>query len=159
MLTAELVLVNTFDCVQCLNLKRQEYVAGLTRGHGMHARTAAIITQCASTFECNIHFTHHGRRVNGKSIMGVMMLALDVGKAFTVEVDGSDEYEALESLARHFVHGIPENKCSDFLHYVQHLEDEISAKLQDMNALRVLSGFSRSQIERKSCSRGKVCQD
>ena len=65
---------------------------------GLHARAAAKFVNCASGFESAVQVERAGRRVNGKSIMGVMMLAAAYGTRIRVEVDGDDEAEALAAL-------------------------------------------------------------
>ena len=66
---------------------------------GVHARPSATLTQTASRFRSAVWFTNaKGRRVNGKSIMGVMMLAAACGSMLKIEVDGDDEDAALEAL-------------------------------------------------------------
>jgi phosphocarrier protein HPr len=62
---------------------------------GLHARASAKLTQIASTFPCEIWLTRSGRRVNAKSIMGVMMLAAAKGSVILVEADGADADAAL----------------------------------------------------------------
>ncbi len=66
---------------------------------GLHARPSARLTQLASGFACSVHLTKNGRRVNAKSIMGVMMLAAARGSTVTIETEGEDEAAALEALA------------------------------------------------------------
>lgn len=65
---------------------------------GLHARAAAKLTQCASRFGSEIWLTRNGRRVNAKSIMGVMMLAAGKGAKVTLETSGPDENEAMDAL-------------------------------------------------------------
>jgi phosphocarrier protein len=65
---------------------------------GLHARAAAKLVSCANSFSCNVHLNRNGQRVNGKSIMGVMMLAANQGSTLLLEVDGSDEQEAMQAL-------------------------------------------------------------
>jgi len=65
---------------------------------GLHARASAKLTQVASTFSCEIWLTRNGRRVNAKSIMGVMMLAAGKGSTVTVEAEGADAEAALAAL-------------------------------------------------------------
>jgi phosphocarrier protein HPr len=65
---------------------------------GLHARAAAKFVQCAGRFESSVQVERSGRRVNGKSIMGVMMLAAACGTSIRLEVDGADEAEALAAL-------------------------------------------------------------
>ena len=66
---------------------------------GLHARPSARLTQLASSFKSNVHMSRNGRRVNAKSIMGVMMLAAAKGSTITLETDGDDEVEAIDALA------------------------------------------------------------
>ena len=67
---------------------------------GLHARASAKLTQVASNYQCEIWLTRSGRRVNGKSIMGVMMLAAAKGSVVLVEADGNDAEAALGALLR-----------------------------------------------------------
>jgi phosphocarrier protein len=65
---------------------------------GMHARAAAQFVQLASTFSSHIEIEKDKRRVNGKSIMGVMMLAASKGSKVTLHTDGEDEQESMQKL-------------------------------------------------------------
>ncbi|MCW8827915.1 MAG: HPr family phosphocarrier protein [Gammaproteobacteria bacterium] len=65
---------------------------------GLHARAAAKFVNLASGFESEINISRNGRTVNGKSIMGVMMLAASCGSAIKLSVSGKDEQEALRQL-------------------------------------------------------------
>ncbi|MHB0973374.1 MAG: HPr family phosphocarrier protein [Thiobacillus sp.] len=65
---------------------------------GLHARPSARLTQLASSFKSNVHMSRNGRRVNAKSIMGVMMLAAAKGSTVTLETEGDDEAEAIDAL-------------------------------------------------------------
>lgn len=65
---------------------------------GLHARAAAKLVSCASEFESEIFVERNGHRVNGKSIMGVMMLAASQGVQITLEAEGVDEESALQAL-------------------------------------------------------------
>ncbi|WPL15424.1 Catabolite repression HPr [Thiorhodovibrio winogradskyi] len=65
---------------------------------GLHARAAAKFVTCASGFESTVQVEREGRRVNGKSIMGVMMLAAARGTTITIEADGADEQELMDAL-------------------------------------------------------------
>ena len=65
---------------------------------GLHARASAKLTKLAGTFQSQIFLSRNGRRVNGKSIMGVMMLAAGLGCEVELEVDGSDEQAAMDGL-------------------------------------------------------------
>jgi phosphocarrier protein HPr len=65
---------------------------------GLHARASAKLTQTAGRFRSDIWLSRNGRRVNAKSIMGVMMLAAAKGSTVVVETEGPDEDEALRAL-------------------------------------------------------------
>ena len=65
---------------------------------GLHARAAAKLTQLAGKFAADVWVTRDDRRVNAKSIMGVMMLAAAKGATVVVETNGSDEAEAMAAL-------------------------------------------------------------
>jgi phosphocarrier protein len=66
---------------------------------GLHARAAAKLTQLAAKFDCEIFIERAGRKVNAKSIMGVMMLAAGKGTRVQLSTDGTDEAAAIEALA------------------------------------------------------------
>ena len=66
---------------------------------GLHARASAKFTQLASKYKCEVWMTFNKRRVNAKSIMGVMMLAAGKGAKVTLEADGADEAECIAALA------------------------------------------------------------
>ncbi len=65
---------------------------------GLHARAAAKLVTCASQFDSRVQLDYNGQRVNGKSIMGVMMLAAAKGAELLLRVEGEDEAEAAEAL-------------------------------------------------------------
>ena len=65
---------------------------------GLHARAAAKLTQVAAGFQSEIWLSRSGRRVNAKSIMGVMMLAAGLGASVTIDADGPDAEQALAAL-------------------------------------------------------------
>ena len=65
---------------------------------GLHARASAKLTQTASKFPCEVWMTRNGRRVNAKSIMGVMMLAAAKGATINIETDGDQEQDAMDAL-------------------------------------------------------------
>jgi len=65
---------------------------------GLHARASAKLTQLASRFESDIFIARAGKRVNAKSIMGVMMLAAGKGTTVTVDATGRDAAHALENI-------------------------------------------------------------
>lgn len=75
---------------------------------GLHARPSARLTQLASRFKSNVFMSRNGRRVNAKSIMGVMMLAAAKGSTITLEVEGEDEVEAMDALAGLIIGGFGE---------------------------------------------------
>ena len=66
---------------------------------GLHARASAKLTQIAGQFKSEIWIARNERRVNAKSIMGVMMLAANKGSTIHLEINGADEGEAMEALA------------------------------------------------------------
>jgi phosphocarrier protein len=65
---------------------------------GLHARASAKLTQLAAKYQCDVAMARNNRKVNAKSIMGVMMLAAGKGAKVTLETDGPDEAEAMEAL-------------------------------------------------------------
>ena len=65
---------------------------------GLHARASAKLTQLAAKYQCEVSLARNGRKVNAKSIMGVMMLAAGKGSRITLETDGPDEGEAMDAL-------------------------------------------------------------
>jgi phosphocarrier protein len=67
---------------------------------GLHARASAKLTQVAGRFQSHVWVSRSGRRVNAKSIMGVMMLAAAMGSKVTVETDGPDEAEAMAAITQ-----------------------------------------------------------
>ena len=67
---------------------------------GLHARASAKLTQLAAKFQCDVFLSRNNRKINAKSIMGVMMLAAGKGAKVTLETDGPDESEAIDALAK-----------------------------------------------------------
>jgi phosphocarrier protein len=67
---------------------------------GLHARASAKLTEVAGRFKSSVWVSRNGRRVNAKSIMGVMMLAAAKGSTLLVETEGPDEQEALAAVTR-----------------------------------------------------------
>ena len=65
---------------------------------GLHARASAKLTQLAAKYQCDVFMARNTRKVNAKSIMGVMMLAAGRGSKVVLETDGPDEAEAMEAL-------------------------------------------------------------
>ena len=67
---------------------------------GLHARPSAMLVTAAAKFQSEIFFTKDSLKVNGKSIMGVMMLAAEKGSQVIIEADGPDEAAAVDELER-----------------------------------------------------------
>jgi len=67
---------------------------------GLHARASAKLTQLASRFKCEVMLSRGARRVNAKSIMGVMMLAAAKGTTIGIETDGEDEADAMQAIQK-----------------------------------------------------------
>jgi phosphocarrier protein HPr len=65
---------------------------------GLHARASAKLTKTAGSFACDVWMSRGDRRVNAKSIMGVMMLAAGMGTEVVLETNGSDEVQAMDAL-------------------------------------------------------------
>ncbi|MFZ5502491.1 MAG: HPr family phosphocarrier protein [Pseudomonadota bacterium] len=65
---------------------------------GLHARASAKLTQLASQFPCEVWLSRNAKRINAKSIMGVMMLAAAKGATITIETGGEREDEAMQAL-------------------------------------------------------------
>lgn len=65
---------------------------------GLNASASARVAQLASKYQCDVSLTRNGRRVNAKSLMGVMMLAAGKGSRIVLETDGPDETEALDAI-------------------------------------------------------------
>lgn len=65
---------------------------------GLHARASAKLTQLASGFKCEVMLSRNHRRVNAKSIMGVMMLAAAKGTTISIETSGEDEADAMRAI-------------------------------------------------------------
>ncbi|KJS67953.1 MAG: HPr family phosphocarrier protein [Serpentinimonas sp.] len=65
---------------------------------GLHARASAKLTKLAGQYACEVWMSRGGRRINAKSIMGVMMLAAGMGTQVEIETDGPDEQEAMQAL-------------------------------------------------------------
>jgi len=65
---------------------------------GLHARASAKLTKLAGSFPCEICISKGDRRVNAKSIMGVMMLAAGIGSEVTIETDGDQAQEAMDAM-------------------------------------------------------------
>jgi phosphocarrier protein HPr len=69
---------------------------------GLHARASAKLTALASKYQSGVWIARNGRRVNAKSIMGVMMLAAGIGSVVELETDGADEGDAMAAIEKLF---------------------------------------------------------
>ena len=69
---------------------------------GLHARASAKLSKLAGTFRADVSLSRNGRRVNAKSIMGVMMLAAGIGSDVELEANGVDEEKAVKALTELF---------------------------------------------------------
>jgi len=65
---------------------------------GLHARASAKLTQLAARYQSDVQMSRNGRKVNAKSIMGVMMLAAGKGAKVTIEIEGPDENDAMDAI-------------------------------------------------------------
>jgi phosphocarrier protein HPr len=92
--------------VENLEYSRSVTIANV---YGLHARPAAAFVKLASTFESDILVAKDGLEVNGKSIMGVMMLAAEKGSTIDIKACGSDAKEAVEALAALVADGFGED--------------------------------------------------
>lgn len=75
---------------------------------GLHARPASNLVKTASSFEADVHISKDDLRVNGKSIMGVLLLAASQGSTIQVETNGFDEEQALAALGELITNGFGE---------------------------------------------------
>ena len=80
----------------------QKQTITITNKLGLHARSSAKLTKLAGSFSCQVWISKGERRVNGKSIMGVMMLAAGLGSEVEMETDGEQEAEAMQALTALF---------------------------------------------------------
>jgi phosphocarrier protein HPr len=76
----------------------QKAIVRISNKLGLHARASAKLTKLAGSFASDIHMSRNGRRINAKSIMGVMMLAAGLGSEVEIEAEGSDEAAAVQAL-------------------------------------------------------------
>lgn len=76
----------------------QQREVEITATLGLNASASARLAQLAAKYQCEVSLTRSGRRVNAKSLMGVMMLAAGKGSRIVLETDGPDETEALAAL-------------------------------------------------------------
>jgi phosphocarrier protein len=86
----------------------------VTNRYGLHARPAAEFVKLASRFRSEVWVEKDGLEVNGKSIMGVLMLAAESGSSLRLRVVGDDAEAALEALAHLIERGLSESELDDF---------------------------------------------
>jgi phosphocarrier protein len=79
---------------------------------GVHARAAAKFVQVATRYQARIRVGRHGREVDGKSIMGILLLAAAQGMIVSISADGSDEQDAVNALVELVESGFGEDACS-----------------------------------------------
>ena len=75
---------------------------------GLHTRAAAVFTKCASSFDSDIKIRKNDVEVNGKSIMGLMMLAMPAGENFEIHASGVDAEQAIKTLSKLVADGFGE---------------------------------------------------
>ena len=80
---------------------------------GLHARAAARFVHLASRFQSHVKVTHGSQTMDGKSIMGILLLAAATGSVLTLSTDGEDEQAALDALCAFIESGFGEDRCSD----------------------------------------------
>jgi phosphocarrier protein len=78
---------------------------------GMHARAAAKFVHLATRFQAHVRVARDRREMDGKSIMGILLLAAGRGSTITISADGSDEREAIDALAALVASGFGEDTC------------------------------------------------
>jgi len=76
---------------------------------GLHARASALFVKTASRFSCDVKLTKEGVEVNGKSIMGIMMLAASKGTTVTLSTNGADEADAMQAIGELITNGFGED--------------------------------------------------
>jgi phosphocarrier protein len=79
---------------------------------GLHARAAAKFVHVATRYRSQVRVGRHGREMDGKSIMGILLLAAAPGSIITITADGSDERDAVEALVALVESGFGEDACS-----------------------------------------------
>jgi phosphocarrier protein len=87
--------------VRCIEQERQVVIrhsVKIVNKLGLHARAAAKLVTCANRYAAEIQLERNGQRVNGKSIMGVMMLAAGKGSELTLSADGEDAEDAMQAI-------------------------------------------------------------
>jgi phosphocarrier protein len=79
---------------------------------GMHARAAAKFVHLAARFQARVRVTRHGREIDGKSIMGLLLLAAARGSIITISAEGVDEQSAVDALVALVQSGFGEEPCN-----------------------------------------------
>ena len=79
---------------------------------GMHARAAAKFVHLATRFQSRVRVGRHGREMDGKSIMGILLLAAARGSTITISADGADESDAVTALVDLVASGFGEGACA-----------------------------------------------
>ena len=85
-----------------------EKTVKIVNNAGLHTRPAATIVKLASKYKCEFFISKDGLNINGKSIIGVMTLAAEMGSELILTFDGSDEKEASEEISDYFNRGFDE---------------------------------------------------
>ena len=85
-------------CTSSSTLYMQQREVEIVNKLGLHARASAKLTQLAARYQSDVQMSRNGRKVNAKSIMGVMMLAAGKGSKVTIEIEGPDESDAMEAI-------------------------------------------------------------
>jgi phosphocarrier protein len=79
---------------------------------GMHARAAAKFVHLATRYRAHVRVARDGREMDGKSIMGILLLAAACGTTITISADGADEGDAIDALAALVTSGFGEDTCN-----------------------------------------------
>ncbi len=85
-----------------------EKIVTIINKAGMHTRPAATIVKMASKYKCEFYISKNGLNINGKSIIGVMTLAAEMGSEVTLSFDGEDEELAAKEIVEYFNRGFDE---------------------------------------------------
>ena len=85
-------------CISSSILCMQQREVEIINKLGLHARASAKLTQLAAKYQSDVQMSRNGRKVNAKSIMGVMMLAAGKGSKVVIEIDGPDESDAMDAI-------------------------------------------------------------
>jgi len=86
-------------------MPRREQTITITNPHGLHARPASLFVQLANRYRCEIRLRKGAEEVDGKSIMGLLMLALEQGHTVELSTDGPDAEPAAEALSQFLQQG------------------------------------------------------